>query len=167
MREDLQFLDQKVNGSSEQTDVFTPLVNEFLRKSWQDRYDIYLSSERWLRKRAKILERDHHLCQSCLENKATEVHHLTYERVGCELLQDLVSLCKDCHRAITRMRRIKIAEDSSRRWTNGKPHQQDYKVVYGTLGDFLVGNGIDSEFHDHLIQEYKGNIAMSALLGVE
>lgn len=25
------------------------------------------------------------------------MHHLTYERLGCEWLTDLVALCKDCH----------------------------------------------------------------------
>jgi hypothetical protein len=28
------------------------------------------------------------------------VHHLTYERVGYEDLDDLVSVCEDCHETV-------------------------------------------------------------------
>jgi 5-methylcytosine-specific restriction endonuclease McrA len=32
-----------------------------------------------------------------LDRQADVVHHLTYERLGNELLIDLVSLCNGCH----------------------------------------------------------------------
>jgi hypothetical protein len=34
----------------------------------------------------------------CHGRKATQAHHLTYERVGKELPGDLTAVCRDCHR---------------------------------------------------------------------
>lgn len=33
------------------------------------------------------------------ETKWFDVHHKTYDRIGDELLDDLVLLCKSCHKA--------------------------------------------------------------------
>jgi 5-methylcytosine-specific restriction endonuclease McrA len=69
-------------------------------REWWERYDKYLASPEWLALRRAVLKRDGHLCQGCLQNAATQVHHLTYERVGDEMLFDLVSVCKACHEKI-------------------------------------------------------------------
>jgi 5-methylcytosine-specific restriction endonuclease McrA len=65
-------------------------------------YKIYLNSPAWRSLRLKILARDRYICQLCGKRKATEVHHLTYERIGRELENDLISLCSICHRILTR-----------------------------------------------------------------
>lgn len=59
--------------------------------------NVYLNSSAWKQLREKALKRDGHVCQGCLENIATEVHHLTYDNVGDELLFQLISVCRDCH----------------------------------------------------------------------
>jgi len=64
------------------------------------KYRDYLRSDLWGRKRKKILERDDHICQACLTNKATEAHHLTYANLGDEPLFELISLCHRCHEKI-------------------------------------------------------------------
>lgn len=64
------------------------------------KYSVYLRSEKWRNKRARVLERDNHLCQACLKRPATQVHHKTYEHVFDEPLFDLVSICDVCHEAI-------------------------------------------------------------------
>lgn len=61
------------------------------------RYRDYLQSDAWRAKRKKVLKRANHTCEGCLEAKAVEVHHLTYENFGDELLFQLVALCKTCH----------------------------------------------------------------------
>ena len=68
---------------------------------WWDWYSAYLRSPEWAAKRQRVLERDSFLCQyqNC-RAIATEVHHLTYERVGEELLEDLLSVCGGCHTCI-------------------------------------------------------------------
>jgi hypothetical protein len=66
-----------------------------------NRYEAYIASESWRRKRQAVLERDNHQCQTCLATERLEVHHKTYSALGNEPLEDLITLCKDCHFAIT------------------------------------------------------------------
>ena len=77
---------EKIRGSDPQT-----------FKQW---YNEYLQSDVWKRRRQRVLERANYLCESCMEEPATLVHHLTYDRVGKEPLFDLVALCDNCHKQI-------------------------------------------------------------------
>ena len=85
--------------------------NEYIRSKeqqraeWFEKYSDYLSSYEWRNKRERVLRRDQKLCQACLQNEATEVHHLTYKHVGNEPLFDLVSICYQCHEKITEIDR--------------------------------------------------------------
>lgn len=63
-------------------------------------YQDYLSTPEWQAKRTKVLQRAKHLCEGCMINSATQVHHLTYVRVGREMLFDLVAVCEPCHRQV-------------------------------------------------------------------
>lgn len=63
-------------------------------------YQDYLTTPEWRAKRDAVLKRAGFVCEGCLANRATEVHHLTYVRVGHEMLFDLVAVCEDCHRQI-------------------------------------------------------------------
>ncbi len=75
-------------------------------KAWQSeaerkrRYAEYLQSPAWRFKRQQVLDRDGGICQGCRKREATEVHHLTYKRFGCEMLFDLIAVCDDCHNRI-------------------------------------------------------------------
>src|SRR5262249_7450162 len=61
-------------------------------------YSEYLQTPEWQATRKRILKRDRYTCQSCsMTNVILNIHHLTYERLGCEDDQDLVTLCEDCH----------------------------------------------------------------------
>lgn len=64
--------------------------------AWDKWYQNYLASDKWRKTRLRILERDDHVCASC-GGAATQVHHLTYDRVGQEHDDDLVSICRPCH----------------------------------------------------------------------
>lgn len=106
-----------------------PLFNENLREEWSERkrmrreelakeyrdkfiegsnqwwidYNNYLRSERWHTMRQRVLDRDKHICQACLKNKATQVHHLSYElynEVGRSAAFELVAICFYCHKEI-------------------------------------------------------------------
>lgn len=61
-----------------------------------DRYREYLASPDWARRRERIFQRDHGACRKC-GAPAADVHHVTYERLFCELDDDLISLCAGCH----------------------------------------------------------------------
>jgi 5-methylcytosine-specific restriction endonuclease McrA len=64
---------------------------------WWLAYDKYLGTDRWRDKRRLVLKRCDGVCEGCRLAPAAAVHHLTYERVGRELLFDLVALCHECH----------------------------------------------------------------------
>lgn len=74
------------------------------KENWfKNHYEPYLRSNEWHQKRLKVFNRDKNLCQACLENRATQVHHLTYKHVFNEPLFELVSICKPCHDKITEL----------------------------------------------------------------
>jgi CRISPR system Cascade subunit CasD len=60
------------------------------------------ASDQWRQIRAQRLRHDHGLCVFC-KSAAEDVHHVTYERAGRELIEDLRSLCKICHDACTQL----------------------------------------------------------------
>lgn len=63
------------------------------RKGYYD----YIDSEEWKIKRAQVIERDGGRCRACLSNKYLNIHHLTYDRVFNESLNDLITVCHECH----------------------------------------------------------------------
>jgi len=60
-------------------------------------YAEYRKTPEWAERRKMAISRDKGICQGCLKAPAEVVHHLTYERIGNELMFDLVSLCRTCH----------------------------------------------------------------------
>lgn len=65
--------------------------------SFQAGYGQYLRTSAWASKRAAVLKRCGGVCEGCGNVAATEVHHLTYDNVGDELLFQLVGVCRGCH----------------------------------------------------------------------
>ena len=73
-------------------------------------YERYMLSPEWRRKREQRLEFDQHTCQGCgatSKQYRLEVHHLTYERLENELIEDLQTLCVLCHPVATSEQRRK------------------------------------------------------------
>ena len=67
-------------------------------------YEKYIRSAKWKKVRGYRMKYDEFECQSplpmyqnCLESERLEVHHLTYDNLGRELLGDIVTLCQNCH----------------------------------------------------------------------
>ena len=81
---------------------------EIRRKAhWEDRkaakrdwYQGYLASPQWHTKRQLVIRRANGVCEGCGTNRATQVHHTTYEHVGDEFLWELRAVCDDCHSRI-------------------------------------------------------------------
>lgn len=62
-----------------------------------DSYGAYLASPHWKGLRAKYRQSGRpQRCSVCRSHRF-QLHHLTYERLGAELLDDLVPLCRWCH----------------------------------------------------------------------
>jgi 5-methylcytosine-specific restriction endonuclease McrA len=60
----------------------------------------YFNTHHWELARSAALKRDENRCADCgisIEKKPLEVHHITYIRRGKEHLDDLMTLCQDCH----------------------------------------------------------------------
>lgn len=70
---------------------------------WWARYNVYLKSQQWHKMRQRVLDRDGGLCQACLTNAATHVHHLSYDlynQLGKSAAFELVAICRTCHEQI-------------------------------------------------------------------
>jgi len=72
-------------------------IHQERREKWWNDYQIYQASNEWKARVTKVMLRANGICERCREHKAIHVHHLTYERVGEENLEDLQALCFDCH----------------------------------------------------------------------
>jgi hypothetical protein len=60
-------------------------------------YSEYLLTEHWKQFRQYALKRANFRCQLCNSGSQLNVHHRTYERIGCEDVSDVIVLCKNCH----------------------------------------------------------------------
>src|SRR5205807_4467434 len=67
---------------------------------WQVQYASYLQSDAWREKREMVFARSGGLCEGCRLKRAVQVHHLTYEHLGNELLWELAAVCLDCHNMV-------------------------------------------------------------------
>ncbi len=99
---------------------------------------------KWQKKRLEILERDDFTCQRCLnKNDELHVHHHYYERnknVWEYPNQCLVSLCKDCHKEIEKIKLDFLKE----------------MTVYGLdLWFYIAEVGGAEIIHDNYIEEQK------------
>lgn len=69
-----------------------------------DTYERYIGSPEWAVKRDEILARDGNRYQTCWRTSREvelEVHHKTYESLGDENPAHLITLCRECHEAVT------------------------------------------------------------------
>lgn len=65
-------------------------------------YPVYIRSERWRQKRVDVIRRARGICERCGRWPIVNVHHLTYDRLGDELLTDLLGVCSRCHQELHR-----------------------------------------------------------------
>ena len=66
-------------------------------------YKEYLASREWALLRERVRERSGDCCERC-QGPMQAVHHLTYERVGHERLEDLQAVCNPCHEFLSAKR---------------------------------------------------------------
>lgn len=60
-------------------------------------YVKYIKSKRWKSKKRQAFEHFGNRYSICGKDYDLQVHHLTYERLGNEPMDDLMILCQDCH----------------------------------------------------------------------
>lgn len=72
--------------------------NGYVNSAGQARYDSYIASHRWTSRRREYFSRHPKRCFVCEDEGIIFLHHRTYERIGCELDDDLIPLCGRCHK---------------------------------------------------------------------
>lgn len=91
-------------------------------------YEAYLRSEHWQDVRRRYRESGRpQRCVGC-DNPRYELHHRSYARIGCEHLNDLIPLCRDCHEKVhafhkahgTLITHVHVALRAIHRWGKGK-----------------------------------------------
>lgn len=70
-----------------------------------DTYNAYLLSEAWMEKRTQRLNLSGWKCEACGGKQLLQVHHLTYERIFQESMEDLMVLCRIHHEAAEEMKK--------------------------------------------------------------
>ena len=70
---------------------------DFVLEQFRPQYDKYLKTKAWKDKQQLVLKRANFLCEGCGVNKATQVHHFSYENLEKEYLWELAAVCKTCH----------------------------------------------------------------------
>jgi len=96
-------------------------------------YKRYLASREWRLKRKEVIERAKGVCERCLDDDIANVHHLTYENVGNEPLDDLQGLCRGCHEYESGERDDDPRDEAKRYafWKHG------IKPLFSALGELL------------------------------
>ena len=61
-------------------------------------YEEYIRSAEWRSVVARVRQRSHGVCERCGRGKHENTHHLTYSRLGAELMEDVIGVCTGCHR---------------------------------------------------------------------
>jgi len=66
-------------------------------------YKQYLASREWALRKRQVRERSWGRCERCAAPQEA-AHHLTYERLGNERLEDLLAVCDACHEYLSGLR---------------------------------------------------------------
>ena len=60
-------------------------------------YYRYMASREWALKKEAVKERSGGICERCKTGPHQNTHHLTYEHLGDERLDELQGVCRACH----------------------------------------------------------------------
>ncbi len=69
--------------------------------AFRGEHEAFLRSAAWQDMRRRVFDRCGGICEGCRMRRAVQVHHRNYTyKFGCEMLFDLVAVCRECHEAI-------------------------------------------------------------------
>jgi hypothetical protein len=67
-------------------------------------YRKYINSRRWKKRRLRYYRKFGKACAACRTADAPiTLHHMSYDRLGAELDDDLLALCRPCHDRLHRL----------------------------------------------------------------
>ena len=75
-------------------------AEEIKIKEYDYSYKNYLHSDKWYKIRDKVFNRDNNKCTICGATENLVAHHKNYDNLGNEKLEDLITVCEECHEVI-------------------------------------------------------------------
>jgi len=64
-------------------------------------YQRHIRSVKWQKLKRRVRASRPSYCEACFATDVPlQTHHLTYDRLGCELPEDVMLLCEKCHRHV-------------------------------------------------------------------
>ncbi len=75
-------------------------------------YQTYLASREWALLKEQVRERCDGWCEHCSAGPYQDTHHVTYERIGHEKIDDLMAVCRPCHEWLSAKRERNPLNDS-------------------------------------------------------
>lgn len=81
---------------------------------WWDKYEAYINSPKWKMFRRGVIKVRGNKCEDCsIPGPGLHLHHLTYERLGNEIPEDVTLLCEPCHQERHPHKRISRQQNSA------------------------------------------------------
>ena len=74
-------------------------IKQLMFISAKDKLD-YMKTEQWKQFKLERLRIAQNKCESCGSTHNLHLHHITYERLTQELIEDVAVLCNECHNYI-------------------------------------------------------------------
>jgi hypothetical protein len=97
-------------------------------ENFYDKYLSYLESKTWADKRNEALKRDDYHCVICGNPNNLEVHHLRYPDIlGTELISDLMTLCRSCHKNMEEYKKGHKVSSLTRYWI--PPQKREFHML--------------------------------------
>lgn len=92
--------DDKFDCYKKQIAIENDKYIEELKQERFEAYCQYLKSHEWKEIRDKRKKLDGKKCSICGSKSKLHVHHKTYDNIGREDMDDLITVCYECHRKI-------------------------------------------------------------------
>lgn len=126
-----------------------------------DDYRKYLKSKEWKSIRVEVLHRDRNRCTGCNtysnNGRGLEIHHLTYKNIFNEDLEDLVTLCTECHKKAHGKHKIdKPTTPKKRTKKQDKIQRKEQQIL--TLQDLYKKKGISKNKFLSKMKKLKGEL---------
>jgi 5-methylcytosine-specific restriction endonuclease McrA len=118
-----EFTEKQAEALCQALSVFSENAKEIVEEDgYRERYEKYLKSPEWQKKRSERLKIDNYKCQRCGYSYCLQVHHLNYDTLGHEdVYKDLITLCRPCHEEIEKAK----GDNESKRALIGKEIETD------------------------------------------
>lgn len=116
-------------------------------------YKEYIVSSSWKQKRWVAIQRANNRCQRCgksIKEVPLQVHHLTYDRLGCERDEDLLVVCAPCHEKEDEKRRIAVEKRSENRLYDARMDGWAKKVYGPDWQDWANYEEVEERFEQFL-----------------